>query len=127
MNDMFKNRRGLKDLAKHLHIAKSIKEHALDFVAIFETGKQNYSTSFLNRHSGGEDFAWISRPPRGCSGSFLVGVRTLTMEILDNSGGDFHIKLHIRNKSDNFIWGLVSVYGVLRMLINLLFFVGCKI
>jgi hypothetical protein len=33
------------------------------------------------------------------------------MEILDNSGGDFHIKLHIRNKSDNFIWSLVSVYG----------------
>jgi hypothetical protein len=33
------------------------------------------------------------------------------MEVLDNSGGDFHIKLHIRNKSDNFIWSLVSVYG----------------
>jgi hypothetical protein len=33
------------------------------------------------------------------------------MEILDNCGGDFHIKLHIRNKSDNVIWSLVSVYG----------------
>jgi hypothetical protein len=50
------------------------------------------------------------------------------MEILDNSGGDFHIKLHIRNKSDNFIWSLVSVYGAaqdmakpafLRELVNL--------
>jgi hypothetical protein len=35
----------------------------------------------------------------------------VTIEILDNFGGDFHIKLHIRNKSDNFIWSLVSVYG----------------
>jgi hypothetical protein len=33
------------------------------------------------------------------------------MEIVDNSSVN-HIKLHIRNKSDNFIWRLVSVYGV---------------
>jgi hypothetical protein len=33
------------------------------------------------------------------------------MEILDNSGEDFHIKLHVRNKSDDFVWSLVSIYG----------------
>jgi hypothetical protein len=33
------------------------------------------------------------------------------MEILDNSGGDFYIKLHIRNKSDNFKWSLIAIYG----------------
>jgi hypothetical protein len=33
MNGMFENRRGLKDLAKHLHVAESIREHVLDFVA----------------------------------------------------------------------------------------------
>jgi hypothetical protein len=113
---------------QHLHIAESIREHVLDFVAISETGKRNYSTSFLNRLSGGEDFVWVSRPPRGRSGGLLVGIRTATIEILDNSGGDFHIKLHIRNKSDNFIWSLVSIYGAtqdvskpafLRELVNL--------
>jgi hypothetical protein len=128
MNGMFKNSRGLQDLAKHLHIAESIRDYALDFVAISETGKRNYSTNFLNRLSGGEDFDWVSRPPRGRSGGLLIGVRSSTMEILDNSGGDFHIKLHIRNKSDNFIWSLVSVYGAaqdnfkpafLRELVNL--------
>jgi hypothetical protein len=50
------------------------------------------------------------------------------MEILDNSGGDFHIKLHIRNRYDNFISSLVSIYGAtqdvhkpsfLRELVNL--------
>jgi hypothetical protein len=74
MNGMFKNSRGLKDLAKHLYIAESIKEHVLDFVAISETGKRNYSTSFLNRLSDGEDFVWVSRPPRGYSGGLLIGV-----------------------------------------------------
>jgi hypothetical protein len=33
------------------------------------------------------------------------------MEVLDRSGGDYHIKLHIRNRADNFIWSLVAVYG----------------
>jgi hypothetical protein len=53
MNGMFKNSRGLKDLDNHLYIADSIREHVLDFVAISEMGKRNYSTSFLKRLSCG--------------------------------------------------------------------------
>jgi hypothetical protein len=34
MNGIFRNSRGLKDLAKHLHIVDCIREHVLDFVAI---------------------------------------------------------------------------------------------
>ena len=128
MNGMFKNSRGLRDLAKHLHIADCIREHNLDFVAISETGKRNYSQSLLNRLSGGEDFEWVSRPPHGRSGGLLIGIRNSSMEIMDETGGDFHIKLQIRNKSDNFIWSLVAVYGAaqdafkpafLRELVNL--------
>ena len=33
------------------------------------------------------------------------------MEVLAVSDGDFHIKMHVRNKADNFIWSLVAVYG----------------
>ena len=54
MNGMFMNSRGLRDLAKHLHIADCIREHNLDFVAISETGKRDYSASLLNRLSGGK-------------------------------------------------------------------------
>jgi hypothetical protein len=32
------------------------------------------------------------------------------MEIMARSGGDYHIKLHIRNRVDNFMWTLVAVY-----------------
>jgi hypothetical protein len=111
MNGIFSNSRGLKDLAKHLHIADCITEHCLDFVGISETGKRDYSRSLLNRISGGVDFSWFSRPPRGRSGGILLGVRTATMEVLSCSEGEFHIKLHIRNKVDNFTWSLVVVYG----------------
>ena len=79
MNGMFKNSRGLRDLAKHLHIADCIREHNLDFVAILETGKRNYSQSLLNRLSGGEDFEWVSRPPHGRSGGLLIGIRNASM------------------------------------------------
>jgi hypothetical protein len=50
------------------------------------------------------------------------------MEVIARSGGDYHIKLHIRNRSDNFLWSLVAVYGAaqekfkadfLRELVNL--------
>ena len=52
-----------------------------------------------------------SHPPRGRSGGILLGVNSNSMEVLAVSDADFHIKFHIRNKADNFIWSLVAVYG----------------
>ena len=106
MNGIFSNSRRLRDLAKHVRIADSIRDHNLDFVGISETGKRDFSSSLLNRLSGGLDFTWVSRPPRGRSGGILLGVRKDTMEVLASSEGDFHIKFHIRNRADNFKWSL---------------------
>ena len=111
MNGMFFNSRAIRDLAKHVRIADSIRDHNLDFVGISETGKRDFSASLLHRISGGVYFAWISRPPRGRSGGLLLGVCKDTMDVLASSDGDFHIKVHIRNKVDNFTWSLVTVYG----------------
>ena len=33
------------------------------------------------------------------------------MDVLASSDGEFHIKLHTRNKANNFTWTLVAVYG----------------
>jgi hypothetical protein len=82
MNGMFSNSRGLKDLAKHLHIVDCITEHCLDLLGISETGKRDFTGSLLNRISGGVDFSWFSRPPRSRSGGILLCVRTSTMEVL---------------------------------------------
>jgi hypothetical protein len=72
MNGMFSNSRGLRDLAKHLHIAHCINDHNLDFVAISETGRRDFSQHLLDRLSGGKDFDWTSQPPRGRSGVFYL-------------------------------------------------------
>jgi hypothetical protein len=92
---MFRNSRVLCDLAKHSHIDDCCKDYNLDFIAIPETGKRDYSQSFLNRLSGGIDFEWFYSPPRGRSGGFLIGVRTYSTEVLANSDGEYHIKLAI--------------------------------
>ena len=74
-------------------------------------GKRDFLGSLLNRLSGGIDFTWVSRPPRGRSGGILLGVNTGTMDVLASSDGVFHVKLHLHNKADNFTWPLVVVYG----------------
>jgi hypothetical protein len=89
MNDMFANSRGLGDLAKHLHYADCIRDHKLDFLAISEPGRRDYSQSLLNRISGGLDFAWFSCPPRGRSGGILLGVKSESMEVLADSYASF--------------------------------------
>jgi hypothetical protein len=33
------------------------------------------------------------------------------MDVLASSDGEYHIKLNIRNKADNFIWSIVAIYG----------------
>jgi hypothetical protein len=114
MNGMLSNCRGLGDLAKHLFFADCIRDHNLDFHAISETGRRDFPQNLLNRLSGGVDFVWHSRPPREHSGGILVGVKTATMDILACSDGDFHVKLHIYNKSDNSIWSLVAAYGAAK-------------
>jgi hypothetical protein len=65
------------------------------FLAISESGRRDYSQSLLNRISGGLDFAWFSCPPRGRSGGILLEVKSESVEVLADSYGEFHIKLHI--------------------------------
>jgi hypothetical protein len=61
-------------------------------------------------------------------GAFFLEYEQTIIEVLARSGGDYHIKLHIRNRDDNFTWSLVAVYGTaqeefkadfLRELVNL--------
>jgi hypothetical protein len=60
-----------------------INDHNLDFVAISETRRRDFSQTLLDRLSGGLEFEWTSQPPRGWSGGIVLGVRADTMEILD--------------------------------------------
>ncbi|KAG2576580.1 hypothetical protein PVAP13_6NG031666 [Panicum virgatum] len=97
MKGIYWNSRGLSDLTKYCYISEAIREQNLDFVAVMETGKKDVSRANLNRLSGGADYIWQCLPPRGRSGGILLG--------------EFFIKFHLRNKSDDFKWILMAVYG----------------
>jgi hypothetical protein len=47
----------------------------------------------------------------GPAGGILLGIN-LEMFIVQNVVlGDFYVKIHLKNRMDNFEWGLVAVYG----------------
>jgi hypothetical protein len=63
MKGIFWNSRGLGDLAKHNFLSNLSKEQHLNFIAIMETGRRDFSDSTLRHLCGGVDFLWHSMPP----------------------------------------------------------------
>ena len=56
MKGIFWNSRGLSDLAKTKFLADTVREQSLDFIALMETGKKDFSQAMLNGLCGGRDF-----------------------------------------------------------------------
>jgi hypothetical protein len=56
MNGSFWNSGGFKDQAKHSVVRDTIVEFRLDFFAVLEIGRDNFSAPFLKNLSGGRDF-----------------------------------------------------------------------
>src|SRR5438128_12612804 len=112
MKGLFWNSRGLSDLAKYRYIADIVKASNLEFVAVLETGKQDMSRSNLTRLSGGVDFVWHCLPLRGRSGGILLGLKAASFDLSLIVEEEFFIKFHLSNKSDNFKWILMVVYGL---------------
>ena len=111
MKGIFWNSRGLKDLAKRRFLAEAAVEHRLDFIALSETGRDNFAPQFLSTLSGGIDFDWHCLPSRGRSGGILLGIRCEALEVRSVVMGDFAVKFRVTSKEDGFNWALVAVYG----------------
>lgn len=111
MRDIFWNSRGLRDLAKTRFLSEATLEHQLDFIAIMETGRDNFTSQFLSSLSAGVDFDWHCLPPRGRYGGILLGFRCDTFQVREVVFGDFAVKFRISSKGDGFPWALVAVYG----------------
>jgi hypothetical protein len=52
----FLNSRGLNDLAKSRFLRDTSREQNLDFIALLETCKKDFSLETLNNFSGGRNF-----------------------------------------------------------------------
>jgi hypothetical protein len=56
MRGIFWNSRGLSDLAKSRFLRDTSREQNLDFIALLETCKKDFSLETLNNFSGGRNF-----------------------------------------------------------------------
>ena len=68
------NNRGLGDLAKHRFLSDLITEEQISFIALSETGRDDFPDRILKNLYAGQDFLWHSMAPRGRSGGILLGV-----------------------------------------------------
>ena len=111
MKRVFWNNSVLNDLAKIKFLADTTKEQSLDFIALLETGKKDFSPTGLNGLCNGRNFVWHWTEPHGRSGGILLGVNADEFDVGSIEEGDFFVKFKLRNKRDNFKWVLVAVYG----------------
>jgi hypothetical protein len=111
MNGSIWNSGSFRDQAKHSVVHDTIVEYRLDFFAVLETGRDNFSAPFLKNLCGGHDFLWYCLPPQGRSGGILAGFNSQTLKVKNVVAGDRCVKFHLVTKSDNFEWSLVVVYG----------------
>ena len=59
MKGLFWNSRGLRDLAKYKFLFDTSCDHQLDFIAILETRRDDFTTFDFNHFCGGRDFFGI--------------------------------------------------------------------
>ena len=92
------NSEGFRDPGKHYFVQETIRERRLDFIALSETGRSNFSTPFLNHLAAGFDFSWYCLPPRGRSGGMLIGINTTTIHVKSVDVRDFCVKLYVKKR-----------------------------
>ena len=62
MKGIFWNSRGLADLAKRRFLAETMIEQKIDFIALLETRRDNFTSQSLGNLSEGIDFDWHVLP-----------------------------------------------------------------
>jgi hypothetical protein len=108
----FWNKRGLADLAKRRYLKEMVREEQINFIALAETGRENFPDETLQNYCGGRDFIWHSMAPHGRSGGMLLGIDLSIYDIGSIDEDDFYVKFCLRNKSDGFKFALYTVYGL---------------
>jgi hypothetical protein len=103
------NIRGLNKLDRTKCVADLIKHQKLDFIGIQETKKDKFEDGFLKILSG--NMSWNYIPANRIAGAILVGFNNHKIEILSWLVYNFCAISIVKNYEDEFIWGLIVVYG----------------
>lgn len=111
MKGLFWNIRGMGNIEKTGHLQDLIRDHKLNFVAILETVKHDFSTELLNKLSSGRNMHWCWMAARGRSGGILVGMDKDKVNVLNEKTGKYFIRLKLSNADNKKVWDFMAVYG----------------
>ena len=111
MKGGFWNSRGLGNLAEHRVLSDLVKEEQISFIALSETGRDDFPYRILKNLCAGRDFLWHSMAPHGRSRGILLDVYLQVFDIGAIAEEDFYVKFTLRCKIDGFKFVLYTVYG----------------
>jgi hypothetical protein len=80
----------------------SSKDQQLDFIAILETKRNDFTASELAHFCANKNYPWNWSPTRGRSGGILLGANLDNFDVQSVCLGSFHVKLQLRNKLRQF-------------------------
>lgn len=111
MSGLFWNARRLGQNHKKKFLQEAIFENQLVFVRVQETKKKDFKDDWLNSLTGNDRFVWNWVPSEGQSGGLLLGVNDSFFEVGDCDKGDYHIRMVVYDRKNDFKWNLVIIYG----------------
>lgn len=92
-------------------VQEHVMQEDLDIIAVQETIKQEFTDWELKEMAGNKDFSWIWSTAVGHFGGLAVGVKTEILDIEDSISTKYFICLLLRNKTTNFRFWCINVYG----------------
>jgi len=96
-------------MKKFRFLSDTTLEKSLDFIALSEVGRRDYSQSFLKNLCVGKDFLGHCKSPSGRSSGILMGINLTTFDIGEIEEGDFfssRLRLGINQTASSGYWCL---------------------
>jgi hypothetical protein len=73
-----------------------VKEEQIDFIALMETGRDQFPDVTLKKLCGGKEYIWYCMAPHGRSRGILLGVDFTVYDIGAINEGDFYVSSHFK-------------------------------
>jgi exonuclease III len=105
----FWNIRGLNKSGRLKCVSDFICSNKLDFVALQDTKKENFSVKFIEATS--RNFNWYCMLAKGTAGGVLIGLNQVNFDTIAWQYFKCCAVVIIRNQCDNSVWRLIIVYG----------------
>ena len=111
MRYFFWNIRGCGHGGRRTQLREYMSKEHIDFVALQETIKADFSFRDLLAYDPLQRFDWFWIPSVGLSGGQLMGCNKDVCEVILWEGGTFYIAATIRHRVSQASWVIASVYG----------------